>query len=167
MSFQLNGSDEQIDVDPAMPVLWALRDELNATGTKFGCGVAACGACTVLLDGQAIRSCVLPAGAVQGRKLATIELGQQATPAPTEAAAADQQIVLQQLQAAWIQEQVPQCGYCQSGMLMAATALLSATPAPSNEQIEQAMTNLCRCGTYQRIRRAIHRAAGKLAERSA
>lgn len=167
ISFELNGVDQQADVDPTMPLLWVLRDELNATGTKFGCGVAACGACTVLLDGQAVRSCVLPAGAVQGRRLTSIELGQANAPMPANATVADQKLVLQVLQEAWILEQVPQCGYCQSGMLMAATALLSATPAPSDQQIEQAMTNLCRCGTYQRVRRAIHSAAGKLAERSA
>lgn len=167
ISFELNGVDQQADVDPTMPLLWVLRDELNATGTKFGCGVAACGACTVLLDGQAVRSCVLPAGAVQGRRLTSIELGQANAPMPADATVADQKLVLQVLQEAWILEQVPQCGYCQSGMLMAATALLSATPAPSDQQIEQAMTNLCRCGTYQRVRRAIHSAAGKLAERSA
>lgn len=167
ISFELNGVNQQAEVDPAMPLLWVLRDELNATGTKFGCGVAACGACTVLLDGQAVRSCVLPAGAVQGRRLTSIELGQATMPTPTDAKVADQQLVLQTLQEAWILEQVPQCGYCQSGMLMAATALLSATPAPSDQQIERAMTNLCRCGTYQRVRRAIHSAAGKLAERSA
>jgi len=167
ISFELNGVNQQAEVDPAMPLLWLLRDELNATGTKFGCGVAACGACTVLLDGQAVRSCVLPAGAVQGRRLTSIELGQATMPTPTDAKVADQQLVLQTLQEAWILEQVPQCGYCQSGMLMAATALLSSTPAPSDQQIERAMTNLCRCGTYQRVRRAIHSAAGKLAERSA
>lgn len=175
ISFNLNGQQIQIDIDPAMPLLWVLRDELNLTGTKFGCGVAACGACTVLLDGQAVRTCVLPVSAVAGRRVTTIELGQAGSEAAKDSAeqrqpdavTADQRLILQTLQQAWIEEQVPQCGYCQSGMLMAATGLLAREAAPSEEQISQAMSNLCRCGTYQRVRRAIDSAAGKLAEKSA
>ncbi|MGH1357546.1 MAG: (2Fe-2S)-binding protein [Burkholderiaceae bacterium] len=172
MGFNLNGAPLQTEVDPAMPLLWVLRDELNLTGTKFGCGVSACGACTVLLDGQAVRTCVLPVSAVAGRRVTTIELSRpnaesDASPTQLDAIAADQQLILQTLQAAWIEEQVPQCGYCQSGMLMAATSLLGQHAAPSEQQISQAMANLCRCGTYQRVRRAIDNAAGKLAEKSA
>ena len=147
MNLNINGTNVTIDADPAMHLLWALRDELHMTGTKFGCGVAACGACTVHIDGEPVRSCVMPLGAVEGKKIRTIEsLG---TPAKPSA-----------LQAAWIAEQVPQCGYCQSGMLMAATALLERKPKPTDADIDEAMTNICRCGTYQRVRAAIHRAAG-------
>ena len=147
MDLNINGKSVKTDADPNMPLLWVLRDELNMTGTKFGCGVAACGACTVHLDGQAVRSCVMPLAAVEGKKIRTIEsLG---TPEKPSA-----------LQAAWIAEQVPQCGYCQSGMLMAATALLERKPKPTDADIDEAMTNICRCGTYQRVRAAIHRAAG-------
>lgn len=147
MELQINGRVVQVDADPAMPLLWVLRDLLNMTGTKFGCGVAACGACTVRVDGQAVRSCVTPASTLTGKRIQTIEaLG---TP--------DKPHVLQQ---AWLAEQVPQCGYCQSGMLMAAAALLEKTPKPTDADIDAAMTNICRCGTYQRIRVAIKRAAG-------
>ena len=147
MELLINGKVVRTDVDPAMPLLWLLRDVLNMTGTKYGCGVAACGACTVRLDGQAVRSCVTPVGAIKGRKIQTIEaLGSAQKPHP--------------LQAAWIAEQVPQCGYCQSGMLMAAAALLEKKPKPTDADIDQAISNLCRCGTYQRVRAAIHRAAG-------
>jgi isoquinoline 1-oxidoreductase alpha subunit len=147
MELQINGQAVQVDADPAMPLLWVLRDLLNMTGTKFGCGVAACGACTVRVDGQAVRSCVTPASTLVGRKIQTIEaLG---TPDKPHA-----------LQQAWIVEQVPQCGYCQSGMLMAAAALLEKTPKPTDADIDAAMTNICRCGTYQRVRLAIKRAAG-------
>jgi len=146
MELNLNGKSVSLEVDPAMPLLWALRDVLNLTGTKFGCGVAACGACTVRIDGAAVRSCVTPVSAVLGKRIQTIEaLG---TPERPHA-----------LQAAWIAEQVPQCGYCQSGMLMAAAALLAHTPKPSDADIDAAMTNICRCGSYQRVRAAIHRAA--------
>lgn len=149
MELHINGATVTVDAEPDMPLLWVLRDGLNMTGTKFGCGIAACGACTVHLDGQAVRSCVLPVAAAQGKKIRTIEaLG-----------SADKQHALQ---AAWIAEQVPQCGYCQSGMLMAAAALLERTPRPTDSDIDAAMTNLCRCGTYQRVRKAIHRAAGHL-----
>jgi isoquinoline 1-oxidoreductase subunit alpha len=143
----VNGARVQVQPDPAMPLLWVLRDLLQMTGTKFGCGIAACGACTVRVDGQPVRSCVTPAASVAGRAIQTIEgLGTAARPHP--------------LQAAWIAEQVPQCGYCQSGMLMAAAALLERKPKPTDADIEQAMTNICRCGTYQRVRAAIKRAAG-------
>ncbi|WP_411882583.1 (2Fe-2S)-binding protein [Polaromonas sp. YR568] len=147
MELQINGRVVQADADAGMPLLWLLRDVLNMTGTKFGCGVAACGACTVRVDGQAVRSCVVPVSAVLGKRIQTIEaLG---TPDKPHA-----------LQLAWIAEQVPQCGYCQSGMLMAAAALLDKTPKPTDADIDAAMTNICRCGTYQRIRVAIKRAAG-------
>lgn len=147
MNLNVNGNNVTLDVDPQMPLLWVLRDTLNLTGTKFGCGVAACGACTVHKDGQAVRSCVTPVSSVTGAKIKTIEsLG---TPDKPSA-----------LQQAWIAEQVPQCGYCQSGMLMAAAALLERKPKPTDADIDEAMTNLCRCGTYQRVRAAIHLAAG-------
>jgi len=147
MNLMINGRTVQTDTPAEMPLLWVLRDQLSLTGTKFGCGVAACGACTVHVDGQAVRSCVVPASAVVGKDVRTIEsLG-----------SAEQPHALQQ---AWIAEQVPQCGYCQSGMLMAAAALLKRNPHPSDADIDAAMTNLCRCGTYQRVRAAIHRAAG-------
>jgi isoquinoline 1-oxidoreductase alpha subunit len=147
VELQINGQIVQADADAGMPLLWLLRDVLNMTGTKFGCGVAACGACTVRVDGQAVRSCVVPVSAVLGKRIQTIEaLG---TPDKPHA-----------LQLAWIAEQVPQCGYCQSGMLMAAAALLDKTPRPTDADIDAAMTNICRCGTYQRIRVAIKRAAG-------
>jgi isoquinoline 1-oxidoreductase alpha subunit len=147
VELQINGKLVRVDADPAMPLLWLLRDVLNMTGTKYGCGVAACGACTVRVDGQPVRSCVTPVSGLQGRKIQTIEaLGTAARPHP--------------LQTAWITEQVPQCGYCQSGMLMAAAALLERKPKPTDADIDEAMSNLCRCGTYQRVRAAIHRAAG-------
>jgi isoquinoline 1-oxidoreductase alpha subunit len=144
----VNGRPQRIDTEPETPLLWVLRDELGLTGTKFGCGVAACGACTVEVDGQATRSCVLPVSAVVGKAVRTIEGRDDA--------------VMRALQAAWLAEQVPQCGYCQSGMLMAASALLAATPQPSDAQIDAAITNLCRCGTYPRVRAGIHRAAAAL-----
>jgi isoquinoline 1-oxidoreductase alpha subunit len=146
MELNINGTTTQVDADPNMPLLWVLRDMLNMTGTKFGCGVAACGACTVRIDGEATRSCVMPVSAVVGKRIQTIEsLGTADKP--------------HALQAAWIAEQVPQCGYCQSGMLMAAAALLEAKPNPTDADIDEAMRNICRCGTYQRVRAAIHRAA--------
>ncbi|MEJ5992622.1 (2Fe-2S)-binding protein [Ramlibacter sp. PS3R-8] len=147
MELNINGTRRQVDADPAMPLLWVLRDLLQMTGTKFGCGVAACGACTVRVDGQAVRSCVAPVASVIGKAIQTIEgLGVAGRP--------------HALQAAWIAEQVPQCGYCQSGMLMAAAALLEKKPKPTDADIDEAMTNICRCGTYQRVRVAIKRAAG-------
>jgi len=147
LELQINGKSVQADADPDMPLLWVLRDVLNMTGTKFGCGIAACGACTVHIDGAAVRSCVLPVSAVAGKRIQTIEaLGTADKP--------------HALQLAWIAQQVPQCGYCQSGMLMAAAALLEAKPKPTDADIDEAMSNICRCGTYQRIRAAIKQAAG-------
>jgi isoquinoline 1-oxidoreductase alpha subunit len=145
MILNVNGVDQTIDVEEDMPLLWALRDVLNMTGTKYGCGVAACGACTVLIDGEAVRSCSMPASAVTG-KVTTIEGLKQG----------DQ---LSKVQAAWVKHQVPQCGYCQSGQIMAATALLQAKPQPTDQDIDEAMTNICRCGMYDRIRAAVHEAA--------
>lgn len=145
LTLKVNGQTHELDVEAEMPLLWVLRDVLGLTGTKFGCGVAACGACTVHVDGRAVRTCTLPISAVAGKSITTIEgLG------------ANQ---VHPLQRAWIQHQVPQCGYCQSGMIMAAAALLAERPQPSDEDIERAMTNICRCGTYQRVRLAIHTAA--------
>ena len=144
-TFQLNGQPVAVDVEDDMPLLWVLRDELGHTGTKFGCGIAACGACTVHIDGAAVRACVMPVSAVEGKAVQTIEFKNDP--------------VLARLQAAWIARQVPQCGYCQSGMLMAAVALLKSTPKPTDADIDAAMTNICRCGTYQRMRAAIHDAA--------
>ena len=145
MQFKINGKAVELEVETDMPLLWALRDELGLTGTKYGCGVAQCGACTVLLDGEPVRSCTLPVSAAIGRKVTTIEgLGGKSA-----------------LQKAWIEKQVPQCGYCQSGMLMAATALLARKPRPTDADIDASITNLCRCGTYPRIKSAI-KAAAKL-----
>lgn len=144
--FLVNGTENVVDVDPGTPLLWVLRDHLNLTGTKYGCGIAACGACTVHVDGVATRSCALPVEAVKGARVTTIEGlsdGEDLHP----------------LQIAWIAEDVPQCGYCQTGQIMAAAALLSDIPEPTDEDIAGAMTNICRCGTYNRIKRAIHRAA--------
>ncbi len=147
LQLTVNGQPKQVDADPAMPLLWVLRDVLNMTGTKFGCGIAACGACTVRVDGQAMRACVTPVSAVVGKMVQTIEgLGSAGQP--------------HALQTAWIANQVPQCGYCQSGMLMAAAALLEAKPKPTDTDIDTAMTNICRCGTYQRVNAAIKQAAG-------
>jgi aerobic-type carbon monoxide dehydrogenase small subunit (CoxS/CutS family) len=147
----VNGKQQQVDADSDTPLLWALRENLGLTGTKFGCGIAQCGACTVHLDGQAIRSCITPIGSVKGKRITTIE-GLSANGSHP-------------LQKAWIAEEVPQCGYCQSGQIMSAAALLSVKPKPSDTDIDAAMAgNICRCGTYQRIRRAIHRAAGNLAQ---
>jgi isoquinoline 1-oxidoreductase subunit alpha len=146
MVFEVNGKRYDVDVSPDMPLLWVLRETIGLTGTKFGCGLGQCGACTVHLDGAATRSCLTNASAATGKKIATIE---GLSPASSH-----------RLQKAWIDEQVPQCGYCQSGQLMSAAALLARTPDPTDAQIDSAMAgNICRCGTYQRIRRAIHRAA--------
>lgn len=149
ITLQINGKPHQVDLPGEVPLLWALRDGLGMTGTKFGCGVAACGACTVLVDGEAVRSCQLPIGEVTGA-ITTIEgLGQPGNLAP--------------LQAAWVKHQVAQCGYCQSGQIMQAAALLAANPEPTDQDIDEAMQgNLCRCGTYPRIRAAIHEAATML-----
>jgi isoquinoline 1-oxidoreductase subunit alpha len=146
IALNVNGQPEQVDVEPDTPLLWVLRDSLELTGTKYGCGVAQCGACTVHLDGQPVRSCVTPVASATGRKIMTIEgLHPKAEHA---------------LQKAWVEEQVPQCGYCQSGQIMSAAALLARTPSPTDKDIDEAMAgNICRCGTYQRLRKAIHRAA--------
>jgi aerobic-type carbon monoxide dehydrogenase small subunit (CoxS/CutS family) len=146
ISFTLNGKAQILDIPPEMPLLWAIRDVVGLTGTKYGCGMAQCGACTVHLNGSAILSCVTPVSAVAGRAVTTIE-----------GLTADGSHPLQR---AWVAEQVPQCGYCQTGQIMSAAALLAQTPAPTDAQIDVAMAgNICRCGTYQRIRAAIHRAA--------
>jgi len=141
-AFTVNGQPVQVDAEPDTPLLWVLRDYLNLTGTKFGCGVAACGACTVHLDGHPLRSCVMPVSACEGKAVTTIEgLGHNGS--------------LHPVQQAWIEHQVPQCGYCQSGMIMAAVALLDTNHDPSDEDIAAAMTNICRCGTYRRVKQAI------------
>ncbi|WP_179402152.1 (2Fe-2S)-binding protein [Burkholderia guangdongensis] len=148
-SFVLNGKNVTLDVDPSMPVLWAIREHTGLTGTKFGCGMAQCGACTIHLEGQAVRSCILPLAAIAGKKITTIE-GLEGKPA-------------QAVQAAWVKVQVPQCGYCQSGQIMSATALLQQNAKPTDADIDAAMNgNLCRCATYARIRAAIHEAADTL-----
>jgi isoquinoline 1-oxidoreductase alpha subunit len=148
-SFDLNGKPATLDADPNMPLLWAVREVAGLPGTKFGCGMALCGACTVHLDGKAIRSCITPLSAVAGRKVTTIE-GLASAPAKA-------------VQTAWVELQVPQCGYCQSGQIMSATALLESNPAPTDADIDGAMSgNICRCGTYSRIRAAIHTAAGSI-----
>ena len=144
-NLRINGRDVTVDADPDTPLLWVIRDHVNLTGTKFGCGAGLCGACTVHLDGAAIRSCITTLADVEGGAITTIE-----------GLSADGSHRVQQ---AWLAEQVPQCGYCQPGMIMAAAALLADTPQPSDADIDTAMTNLCRCGTYDRVRRAIHRAA--------
>jgi isoquinoline 1-oxidoreductase alpha subunit len=145
MTLHINGRLRRVTAEPDTPLLWALREELKLTGTKFGCGAGLCGACTVHLDGNAVRSCLVPLESVAGRRIVTIEgLSPQRS---------------HRLQRAWIAHQVPHCGYCQSGMLMAAAALLRHTPQPSDTEIDAAVTNLCRCGTYPRVRAAIHTAA--------
>ncbi len=146
MDITINGQLRQIDIEPDTPLLWVLRDELGMTGTKYGCGAAQCGACTVLVDGQATRSCVTPLDSVAGSEIMTIE-------------AVTQDPVGQKVVEAWVAQQVPQCGYCQSGQVMAATALLKQTPKPSDEDIAAAMVNLCRCGTYNAIAAAVRQAA--------
>lgn len=148
MKLQVNGTTHEVDAPADMPLLWAIRDLLNLTGTKFGCGMAQCGACTIHLDGAPVRACVTPVAAADGKAVTTIE-----AIAATELG--------QRIQAAWVAEDVPQCGYCQSGQIMSAVALLKEHPQPTDADIDTAMDgNLCRCGTYNRIRRAIHRAAG-------
>ena len=145
ITITVNGTSHTLDVEPEMPLLWALRETLGLTGTKYGCGIAACGACTVHLDGRAVRSCVLPISAADGKSVTTIEgLAQGGT--------------LHKVQQAWVAHQVPQCGYCQSGMIMAVAGLLAQKPAPTDEDIDTGLTNICRCGTFARVRAAIHAA---------
>ena len=147
IDLKVNGQVHTLDVEPDTPLLWVLRDELGLTGTKFGCGVAACGACTVHLDGEAVRSCSVPVSTATGKEIVTIEgVGAGG---------------LTDVQKAWIAHQVPQCGYCQSGMVMAVTALLKTNPHPSDADLEAAVTNICRCGSYPRIRAAVRELAGK------
>jgi isoquinoline 1-oxidoreductase alpha subunit len=144
--FTLNGKPVNLDVDPSTPLLWAIRENAGLTGTKYGCGVAQCGACTVHIDGAATRSCVMPVSAVEGKKVTTVEgLAQGGK--------------LTKVQEAWVRHDVPQCGYCQSGMIMAVTALLNEKPNPTDADINAAITNICRCGTFQQVREAIHMAA--------
>ena len=148
ISFTVNGQARQVDVEPEKPLLWVLREDLGIVGPKFGCGVASCGACTVHVDGVPVRSCSLPAGQVAAKTVVTIEglsLGK-----------------LHAVQQAWIEQQVPQCGYCQPGFIMATAALLAAKPKPSDGDIDEVLSNICRCGTYSAIRRAVHRAAAIL-----
>jgi aerobic-type carbon monoxide dehydrogenase small subunit (CoxS/CutS family) len=145
VKFQVNGKARSVDADPDTPLLWVLRDSLGLTGTKFGCGAGLCGACTVHLNGRPVRSCTVTIRGLGGANIKTIE-----------GLSKDRSHPVQQ---AWIAEQVPQCGYCQSGMIMAAAALLQRTSNPTDAEIDEAMTNICRCGTYQRVKRAIHRAA--------
>ena len=148
----VNGQSHTVDTDPDTPLLWVLRDHIGLTGTKYGCGIAQCGACTVHMDGMAVRSCSVPISLADGKQITTIEgLAQNGT--------------LHKVQKAWVDHDVPQCGYCQSGMIMAVAALLKDKPKPSDEDIDEAMTgNICRCGTYPRIRKAIHRAAEMVAK---
>ena len=146
ITITVNGQDHALDVAGDTPLLWAIRDTLGLTGTKFGCGISACGACTMLVNGRAVRSCTLPVSAAEGAAVTTIEgLAGEGT--------------LHKVQQAWIDHQVPQCGYCQSGMIMAAAALLEQRPDPSDDEIDAAITNICRCGTFARVRRAIHAVA--------
>ena len=148
ISFTINGQPARVDVEAEKPLLWVLREDLNIVGPKYGCGVASCGACTVHVDGVAVRSCSMAAADVEGKTVVTIEglaLGQ-----------------LHAVQKAWIEEQVPQCGYCQPGFIMSAVALLKANPKPSDKDIAEVLSNICRCGTYSAIRRAVHRAAALL-----
>ena len=146
MRLTINGVNRDLDVDPTTPLLWVLREQAGLTGSKYGCGVGQCGACTVHIDGQPMRSCIVPASAAEGKKVTTIE----------GLASGDK---LTKVQQAWIDHEVPQCGYCQAGMIMAATALLAAKPNPTDADIDAAMTNICRCGTFKEVRAAIHAAA--------
>jgi isoquinoline 1-oxidoreductase alpha subunit len=146
MKLTINGRTHEVDVEGDTPLLWVIRDDVGLTGTKFGCGVGACGACTVLIEGEPTRSCILPMSAAAGKSITTIE-----------GLSADKSHPVQK---AWIAESVPQCGYCQSGMILTAAALLKRKPHPTDSDIDSAMTNICRCGTYDRARKAIHRAAG-------
>lgn len=146
LELNVNGRHHRVDLEAEMPLLWVLRDHLGLTGAKYGCGIGVCGACTVLLDGRAVRACAIEASAAVGKRIVTIEgLAQNG---------------LHRIQQAWIEHQVPQCGYCQTGMIMSAVALLAEKPTPSDEDIDRAMSNLCRCGTYARVRSALHALAG-------
>ncbi|MBM3343375.1 MAG: (2Fe-2S)-binding protein [Betaproteobacteria bacterium] len=142
----VNGRNYTIDVEPGMPLLWAIREHIGLTGTKYGCGVAQCGSCTVHIDGAPVRSCVMPVSAAEGKKITTIEGLASGN-------------MLTKVQQAWVDHEVPQCGYCQSGMIMAVTALLNSKPKPTDADIDAAITNICRCGTFQQVREAIHAAA--------
>ena len=145
-ALNVNGTTHQVDVDPNTPLLWVLRETIGLTGTKYGCGIAQCGACTVHVDGIAMRSCSVPLSAVDGRQITTIEgLAQNG--------------VLHKVQKAWLEHDVPQCGYCQTGMIMAVAALLKDKPKPTDDEINEAITNICRCGTFQQVREAVHAAA--------
>jgi len=148
IAITVNGTPHQLDVENEMPLLWVLRDELGLTGTKFGCGIAACGACTVHVDGKPVRSCSVPIGSVAGAQVTTIE-----------GLSPDSKHPVQQ---AWLAEEVPQCGYCQSGQIMAVAAYLKENPNPTDADIDTNLTNICRCGTYERLRRAVHRAAASM-----
>ena len=148
ITITVNGTPHQLDVEDEMPLLWVLRDEIGLTGTKFGCGIAACGACTVHVDGKPVRSCSVPIGSVAGAAVTTIE-----------GLSPDSRHPVQQ---AWLAEQVPQCGYCQSGQNMAVAAYLKQNPNPTDADIDTNLTNICRCGTYERLRRAVHRAAASM-----
>jgi isoquinoline 1-oxidoreductase subunit alpha len=152
VSIDVNGAPKLVEADPATPLLWVLRDYLGMTGTKFGCGIAQCGACTVHVEGRPVRSCQYPLSAAVGQKITTIEGLSPDSSHP--------------LQKVWVEMNVPQCGYCQSGMLMAAAALLKQSPHPSDDEIDLYINNICRCGTYPRVRAAIHRAADMLAQAS-
>ena len=146
IALNVNGKAQQVDVEPDTPLLWVLRDSLDLTGTKYGCGIAQCGACTVHIDGEAVRSCSLPVSEAEGKQITTIEgLAQNGT--------------LHKVQKAWIEHDVPQCGYCQCGMIMAVAALLKSKPKPTDADINEGITNICRCGTFQQVREAIHMAA--------
>lgn len=147
ISFKVNGTEHSVDIDDDTPLLWAIRDNIGLTGTKFGCGIAACGACTVHIDGKPVRSCVQPVSDVAGKSVTTIEGLSDQSEHP--------------LQQAWRDMDVPQCGYCQSGMIMAAAALVAEHAQPTDDQIDEVMSNICRCGTYPRVRAAIHRAVRK------
>ena len=153
ITLKINGKTHQIEVNPITPLLWVIRENIGLTGTKFGCGIAQCGACTVHIDGKAVRSCISPVGTIEGKEITTIE------------GIGDETSELHPVQQAWIDEQVPQCGYCQSGQIMSAIALLNENPNPDDEAINQAMKgNICRCGMYSRIKKGIKKAATQMAE---
>jgi isoquinoline 1-oxidoreductase subunit alpha len=148
VNIKINGVPHQLDVEDEAPLLWVIREEIGLTGTKYGCGIAACGACTVHVNGEAVRSCSVPVGTVAGAEVTTIE-----------GLSADSSHPVQK---AWLQEEVPQCGYCQSGQIMAVAAFLKSNPRPTDADIDAGLTNICRCGTYERLRRAVHRAAATM-----